>query len=83
MSPLIVTSTGRRKRGSDTGTAFRQQILRPFLAQYLKDDAPKADIASVNAFVTGENAWRMLDVWPSSCRWSPANRSNTASRFRR
>jgi putative CocE/NonD family hydrolase len=54
--------------GSDTGTTFRQDILRPFLSQYLKDDAPKADIAPVNAFVTGDNAWRKLDTWPSACR---------------
>jgi predicted acyl esterase len=54
--------------GSDTGTTFRQDILRPFLAQYLKDDAPKADIAPVNAFVTGDNTWRKLDTWPSACR---------------
>ena len=54
--------------GSDTGTTFRQTILRPFLAQYLKDDAPKASIAPVNAFVTGENTWRQLDTWPSGCR---------------
>src|SRR6201989_2065750 len=54
--------------GSDTGTTFRQDILRPFLAQYLKDDAPKADIAPVNAFVTGQNVWRKLDSWPSACR---------------
>jgi putative CocE/NonD family hydrolase len=54
--------------GSETGTAFRKDILRPFLARYLKDDAPKADIAPVNAFVTGENTWRKLDTWPSACR---------------
>ncbi|MDF4003335.1 CocE/NonD family hydrolase [Luteibacter sp. PPL552] len=53
--------------GSDTGKTFRQDILRPFLAHYLKDEAPKADIAPVNAFVTGANVWRRLDHWPSSC----------------
>ena len=35
-------SLGAIKFGSDTGTYFRQHILAPFLAQYLKDDAPKA-----------------------------------------
>src|ERR1700694_3605508 len=30
---------------SDTALYFRQQILRPFLARYLKDGAPKADVA--------------------------------------
>jgi putative CocE/NonD family hydrolase len=53
--------------GSDTGSYFRQKILRPFLARYLKDDAPKADIAPVNAFVTGANHWETLDTWPSGC----------------
>ena len=53
--------------GSDTGLYFRQQILRPFLARYLKDDAPKADIASVYAFETGTNAWRRLPSWPAGC----------------
>jgi len=58
---------GKIRLGSDTGTYFRQHILRPFLAQYLKDDAPKADIAPVNAFVTGANHWEQLDHWPSGC----------------
>ncbi|WP_428993098.1 CocE/NonD family hydrolase [Luteibacter rhizovicinus] len=53
--------------GSDTGTTFRQDILRPFLARYLKDGAAAIDIAPVNAFVTGENRWRKLTRWPSGC----------------
>ena len=32
---------------------FRREILRPFLDQYLKDGAPKADVAPVTAFETG------------------------------
>jgi hypothetical protein len=40
---------------SDTALHFRQQVLRPFLDQYLKDGAPKADIAPVTAFETGTN----------------------------
>jgi putative CocE/NonD family hydrolase len=53
--------------GSDTAGYFRQHILRPFLAQYLKDDAPKAHIAPVNAFVTGANTWQLLQQWPAGC----------------
>jgi putative CocE/NonD family hydrolase len=53
--------------GSDTGAYFRQQILRPFLDHYLKDDAPKADIAPVTAFETGTNTWRRLPSWPAGC----------------
>jgi uncharacterized protein len=53
--------------GSDTGLYFRQQILRPFLAQYLKDGAPKADVATVTAYETGTNKWRRLPGWPAGC----------------
>jgi len=53
--------------GSDTGTYFRQHILAPFLAQYLKDGAPKVDIAPVMAFESGTNHWRRLPAWPISC----------------
>ncbi len=58
---------GPLKFGSDTGLYFRQQVLRPFLAQYLKDGAPKADIAPVTAFETGTNRWLRLPNWPTGC----------------
>jgi uncharacterized protein len=58
---------GALKFGSDTSLYFRQQILRPFLDQYLKDGAPKGDIAPVTAFETGTNAWRRLQAWPAGC----------------
>ena len=58
------SSLGAVKFGSDTALYFRQKILAPFLAQYLKDGAPKADIAPVTAFETGTNAWRRLPAWP-------------------
>src|SRR6202035_3284416 len=41
--------------------------LAPFLAQYLKEGAPKADVAPVSAFETGTNTWRRLNAWPSGC----------------
>ena len=44
-----------------------ENILRPFLDQYLKDGAPKADVAPVTAFETGTNAWRRLTAWPAGC----------------
>jgi hypothetical protein len=53
--------------GSDTAKYFREQVLRPFLAQYLKDGTPPADIAPVTAFETGVNQWRRLERWPLSC----------------
>ena len=36
-----------------------------FSIKYLKDGAPKADIAPVTAFETGTNMWRRLPSWPS------------------
>lgn len=58
---------GAIRWGSDTGTYFRQHILRPFLDHFLKDDAPPMDIAPVNAFESGTNVWRRLNSWPSGC----------------
>jgi putative CocE/NonD family hydrolase len=52
---------------SDTALYFRRQILAPFLAQYLKDGAPAADVAPVSAFETGTNIWRRLPAWPAGC----------------
>jgi uncharacterized protein len=61
------SSLGAIKFNSDTGLYFRQEILRPFLDRYLKDGAPKADIAPVTAFETGTNTWRHLPTWPAGC----------------
>jgi hypothetical protein len=52
---------------SDTALHFRQEILRPFLARYLKDGAPKGDVPPVAAFETGTNKWRSLTSWPAGC----------------
>src|SRR6266581_482504 len=61
------STLGVLKFGSDTGLYFRQQILRPFLDQYLKDGARKADVAPVSAYETGTNTWRRLPAWPAGC----------------
>ena len=61
------STLGALKFNSDTGLYFRQNILRPFLDQYLKDGAPKADIPPVAAFETGTNTWRRLSAWPAGC----------------
>jgi putative CocE/NonD family hydrolase len=58
------SSIGSIKFGSDTALYFRRKVLAPFLAQYLKDDAPKADLAPVTAFETGTNEWRRYSAWP-------------------
>ncbi|HSY50690.1 MAG TPA: CocE/NonD family hydrolase [Thermoanaerobaculia bacterium] len=61
------STLGPLRFGSDTALTFRREILRPFLDHYLKDDAPKADIAPVTAFETGTNIWRRLPSWPAGC----------------
>jgi putative CocE/NonD family hydrolase len=58
---------GAIKFGSDTGYAFRHDVMIPFLDRYLKDGAPKVTIAPVTAFETGTNVWRHYDSWPQSC----------------
>ena len=61
------SALGALKFTSDTALSFRQDVLRPFLDQYLKDGAPKADVAPVTAFETGTNTWRRLPAWPAGC----------------
>ena len=61
------SSLGALKFGADTGLYFQHEILAPFLAQYLKDGARKADLAPVTAFETGTNKWLRLASWPSGC----------------
>jgi putative CocE/NonD family hydrolase len=61
------SALGAIKFDSDTALAFRRNILRPFLDQYLKDGAPKADVPHVSAFETGTNSWRRLPTWPAGC----------------
>ncbi len=61
------STLGALKFNSDTALTFRREILRPFLDQYLKDNAPKADIPPVVAFETGTNTWRRLPAWPAGC----------------
>jgi predicted acyl esterase len=85
------SSIGAIELDSDTAKTFRRQILAPFLAQYLKDGAPKADVAPVTAFETGTNAWRRLSAWPAGCaagcsikpRRSNSRAARPASRRRR
>ncbi|MBU4436367.1 MAG: CocE/NonD family hydrolase [Alphaproteobacteria bacterium] len=59
---------GAIKWDADTAKQFRHDILAPFLARYLKDGAPAADIAPVNAFESGTNTWRKLAAWPIACQ---------------
>jgi putative CocE/NonD family hydrolase len=52
---------------TDTGKFFREEILRPFLDHYLKDNAPSTDLPRVWAFETGDNRWLKLPSWPAGC----------------
>jgi putative CocE/NonD family hydrolase len=61
------SSLGAIKFHSDTGLYFREQILAPFLAHYLKDDPPPLTTAPVTAYETGTDKWERLDSWPSGC----------------
>jgi hypothetical protein len=61
------SALGAIRFGSDTGYYFRMQILAPFLAHYLKDDAPEMNLPPVMAYVTGANRWEKLEAWPSGC----------------
>jgi len=61
------SSLGAIRFNSDTALYFRQNILRPFLDQYLKDGSPKADVPPVSAFETGTNKWDRLPAWPAGC----------------
>jgi uncharacterized protein len=61
------SSLGPIRFDADTALTFRREVLAPFLAQYLKEGARKADVAPVTIFETGTNAWRRLNAWPSGC----------------
>ncbi len=61
------STLGILKFNSDTALSFRREILAPFLARYLMDDAPAAEVPPVFAFETGTNTWRRLTAWPAGC----------------
>ena len=61
------SALGALKFNADTALQFRREVLRPFLDQYLKDGAPKSNVATVTAFETGTNIWRRLPSWPAGC----------------
>jgi putative CocE/NonD family hydrolase len=61
------STLGALKFNADTSLQFQREILGPFLAQFLKDPAPKADVPPASAYETGTNTWRRLQSWPSGC----------------
>src|SRR5579863_1192927 len=64
-------SLGAIRFGSDTGTWFRQNVLRPFLDRYLKNDPQPVHVSTVTAFETGGNQWQKMDAWPLSPTMKP------------
>jgi putative CocE/NonD family hydrolase len=65
------STLGALKFDSDTALYFRREVLAPFLARYLKDEAPKADVAPVTAFETGTNSWRRMPAFPEAASVRP------------
>jgi putative CocE/NonD family hydrolase len=61
------TTLGPLKFEGNTALQFRRDVMQPFLDQYLKDGAPKANTPPAFVFETGTNVWRRLPAWPLSC----------------
>ena len=55
---------------SDTALYFREHILAPFLAHYLKNDDSRATVSQISpvyAYETGTDRWLRLSSWPAGC----------------
>ncbi|WP_267378912.1 CocE/NonD family hydrolase [Sphingomonas sp. GC_Shp_6] len=57
---------GAVKWDQNTAKWWRAHVLAPFLAHYLKTDAPAMDVAPVTAFQTGTNQWQTLPAFPAA-----------------
>jgi putative CocE/NonD family hydrolase len=69
------STLGAIKFNSDTSLYFRENVLAPFLAKYLKDDASAPAIAPVTAYESGTNVWQKMPSWPPDlCKADCANR---------
>jgi uncharacterized protein len=69
------STLGALKFPTDTSLYFRENILAPFLAKYLKDDTSAPAIAPVSAYESGTNTWRKLPSWPIACESGCASTS--------
>ncbi|UWZ82205.1 CocE/NonD family hydrolase [Occallatibacter riparius] len=65
------SSLGAVQFPTDTAAYWRMHVLAPFLAHYLKDEAPAMNIASVTAYETGENQWQAMPAWPVAPKLKP------------
>jgi putative CocE/NonD family hydrolase len=59
----------------NTTLQFRRDMVLPFFKQYLVDGAPKANIAPVAIYNTGENHWDKFQSWPPVCEQGCATKS--------
>jgi uncharacterized protein len=69
------SSLGPLHWNGDTALQFRQDVLKPFFDQYLKEGAPRADTPPVFIYNTGENHWDRLKSWPLACETGCAVKS--------
>jgi len=58
------TSLGPLKFKGDTALEFRRDVMKPFLDQYLKDNAPQSHTPRVLTYATGVDRWQESDTWP-------------------
>ena len=49
---------------ADPSLYWRQHVLAPFLARYLKDDTSALAIPTVTAYQSGTDLWQQLPAWP-------------------
>lgn len=68
------STLGAVKWNEDTSLWFREHVLAPFLARYLKEEGSVAAgpvIAPVTAYESGTDVWRQLPAWPVVCTEAP------------
>jgi uncharacterized protein len=56
----------------ETALRWRQQMLAPFFAHYLKDGPPHR-LAPIEAFNTGTRRWEQFTAWPKAPSTHPRN----------
>ena len=59
------SSLGALPWTGDTALEFRKTVMKPFLDQYLKDGAPRANTPPVFTYATGINQWQPMQAWPA------------------
>ncbi len=59
-------SLGPFRWTGDTSRQFRDDMVLPFLAQYLKD-GPPANLPRVSVYNPAENGWQHFGDWPVAC----------------